>query len=127
MERKPAEPLEILAPAGGEEQLIAAVRSGADAVYLGLTAFSARRNAANFDADALRRAVSYCHARDVRVHVALNTLVLDAELDAFADAVRAVAAAGADAAIVQDVGAAAPVCIAPVPDFLYFDQWNSAY
>lgn len=109
MERKTAEPLEILAPAGGEEQLIAAVRSGADAVYLGLTAFSARRNAANFDADALRRAVSYCHARDVRVHVALNTLVLDAELDAFADAVRAVAAAGADAAIVQDVGAAALV------------------
>lgn len=101
--------LEILAPVGAQEQLLAAVRCGADAVYLGLSAFNARRNAANFDAEALQRAVAYCHAREVRVHVALNTLLLDAELDAFADAVRDVAAAGADAVIVQDIGAAALV------------------
>ena len=71
---------EILAPAGGQESLVAAVRAGADAVYLGAKGFNARRNAENF-AD-LAEAVSYCHARGVKTHIALNTLVSDDELPA---------------------------------------------
>ena len=90
---------EILAPAGNREMLGAAVFSGADAVYLGLTGFNARRTAGNFTPDELREAVAFCHARGVKVHVTLNTLVYDRELSGLADAVRAVAAAGADAVI----------------------------
>ncbi len=98
--------IEILAPAGGQEQLIAAVRSGADAVYLGTAAFNARRNAANFGGEALEKAVSYCHARGVNVHVTLNTLVRDAELRALYDEIEHIASCGADAVIVQDLAAA---------------------
>ena len=73
--------LEILAPCGGAESLTAAVNSGANAVYLGETAFSARRNAENFTPEQLREAVRLCHLSGVKVHVALNTLVFDTELD----------------------------------------------
>ena len=62
---------EILAPAGNREMLGAAVFSGADAVYLGLTGFNARRTAGNFTPDELREAVAFCHARGVKVHVTL--------------------------------------------------------
>ena len=99
-------PLEILAPAGNREMLGAAVFSGADAVYLGLTGFNARRTAGNFTPEELREAVSFCHARGVRVHVTLNTLVYARELDGLADAVRAVAEAGADAVIADDLATA---------------------
>ena len=58
---------EILAPAGGEDQLVAAVRCGADAVYLGVGAFNARRGAKNFDREGLCRAAEYCRERGVRV------------------------------------------------------------
>ena len=68
--------MEILAPAGGMEQLQAAVRSGADAVYFGAQLFNARRNAANFTDEEIPRAIAYCHARGVRVHMTLNTLSL---------------------------------------------------
>ena len=95
-------PIEVLAPAGGEEQLIAAVRAGADAVYLGTGSFNARRNAANFDADALKRAVSYCHGRGVKVHVTCNTLVTDKELPLLFEEIKNIAASGADAVIVAD-------------------------
>ena len=88
--------IEILAPVGSEEMLRAAVFSGADAVYLGFSGFNARTGAGNFDADSLKEAVRFCHARGVKVHVTLNTLVYDRELSGLADAVRAVAAAGAD-------------------------------
>ncbi len=94
---------EILAPVGGEEQLIAAVRAGADAVYLGTTAFNARRGAVNFDADGLGNAVSYCHARGVNVHVTLNTLVTDRELADVKKEIESIAKSGADAVIVQDL------------------------
>ena len=97
---------EILAPAGNREMLGAAVFSGADAVYLGLTGFNARRTAGNFTPDELREAVAFCHARGVKVHVTLNTLVYDRELAGLADAVRAVAAAGADAVIADDLATA---------------------
>lgn len=106
--------LEILAPAGNREMLGAAVFSGADAVYLGLTGFNARRTAGNFTPDELKEAVSFCHARGVKVHVTLNTLVYDRELPGLADAVRAVAEAGADAVISDDLAAARMVkTIAP--------------
>ena len=102
-------PVELLAPAGDENALVAAVQNGADAVYLGTGAFNARRNAANFDGDALDRAVAYCHARGVKVHVTLNTLVTPGELPALDGAIDAIALSGADAVIVQDFGAARAV------------------
>ena len=68
------ERIEILAPAGGMDSVIAAVRSGADAVYLGEKRFSARSSAHNFDADELRQAVAYCHIHGVKVYVTLNTI-----------------------------------------------------
>lgn len=99
--------IEILAPAGGQEQLLAAVRCGADAVYLGAKGFNARRNAENFDDASLAQAVAYCHARQTRVYVTVNTLVTDAELPALLDTLQEVADSGADALIVQDLAVAA--------------------
>ena len=78
--------IEILAPSGGFDSVIAAVRSGADAVYVGQKMFSARASAKNFDADELRRAVAYCHIHGVKVYVTLNTLVFDGEFEALAAA-----------------------------------------
>ena len=98
--------IEILAPVGSEEMLHAAVFSGADAVYLGFSGFNARTGAGNFDADSLKEAVRFCHARGVKVHVALNTTVYGGELDSLCDAIRAVAASGADAVICQDLAVA---------------------
>ena len=97
--------IEILAPAGGEEQLLAAVRCGADAVYLGMKTFSARSGAENFDVDALRRSVAFCHGRGVKVHVAVNTVAMDSELADLEATADAVAEAGADAVILQDLAA----------------------
>lgn len=97
---------EILAPAGGKEQLIAAVRCGADAVYLGTENFNARSSAANFDTAALNEAVSYCHARNVRVYVTMNTLVTDNETDAVINEIHNIARSGADAVIIQDLAVA---------------------
>lgn len=88
--------IEILAPVGSEEMLRAAVFSGADAVYLGFSGFNARTGAGNFDADSLKEAVRFCHARGVAVHVALNTTVYGTELPALEQAIRSVAASGAD-------------------------------
>lgn len=98
--------IEILAPVGSQEMLHAAVFSGADAVYLGFSGFNARSGAGNFDADSLREAVGFCHARGVKVHVALNTTVYDEELADLAQAVKAVAESGADAVICQDLAVA---------------------
>ncbi len=98
--------IEILAPVGSEEMLRAAVFSGADAVYLGFSGFNARTGAGNFDADSLQEAVRFCHARGVAVHVALNTTVYGTELPALEQAIRAVAASGADAVICQDLAVA---------------------
>ena len=98
--------IEILAPVGNEEMLRAAVFSGADAVYLGFSGFNARTSANNFNADTLKDAVTFCHARGVDVHVALNTTVYGGELPALEQAIRAVAASGADAVICQDLAVA---------------------
>lgn len=105
MNRKP----KLLAPAGGWEQLVAAVRSGADAVYLGAGGFNARQGAENFGDGALRRAVAYCHGRGVQVHVTLNTLFIDRETNSLLEQLEEIAASGADAVIVQDLGTAALV------------------
>ena len=97
------------------QAVIAAVRTGADAVYLGTQNFNARRGAENFDEETLKRAVGYCHARGVRVHITLNTLVSDAELPAALDTLRHVCALGADVLILQDLGLAA-LCRACAPE-----------
>ena len=86
--------IEILAPAGGDEQLTAALRSGADAVYLGLKAFNARMGAENFGD--LSAVVSRCHERSVRVYVTFNTLIQEKELKDAVEALRQIAQSGAD-------------------------------
>jgi putative protease len=97
--------LEILSPAGSPEGVIAAVQNGADAIYVGLGDFNARKNAKNFTAEEFRKAAEYCRARGVKVYVAFNTLVSDRELGALADQAKLACRHGADAFIVQDLGA----------------------
>ena len=96
--------MELLAPAGSMEALRAAVCNGADAVYLGAGTFNARMNARNFSAADLQEAVVYCHVRGVKVHLTLNTLVLDREMPRAAELIRMAASCGVDAFIVQDLG-----------------------
>ncbi|MBR6902262.1 MAG: U32 family peptidase [Clostridia bacterium] len=96
--------MEILAPAGNMEALIAAVRCGADAVYLGLKDFSARRNADNFDREALKKAIEYCHIRGVKVYIAINTMIKESELSLAVDEAAFAYNCGADAFIVSDLG-----------------------
>ncbi len=96
--------LELLAPAGSMEALHAAVQNGANAVYLGSGAFNARQGAKNFTPQMLAEAVKYCHIRGVAVHLTLNTLVSDREMDDVAQLIRHAASAGVDAFIVQDLG-----------------------
>ncbi len=98
---------ELLAPAGDHDCLLAAIANGADAVYFGLaTGFNARDRATNFTLDSLPAVMQLLHRHGLRGYVTLNTLVFTAELAAFANTVAAVAAAGVDAVLVQDVGAA---------------------
>ena len=94
---------EILAPVGGQEQLLAAVRCGADAVYLGTSGFNARRNAANFDDAALAEAARYCRTHGVKLYVTVNTLITDSELPSLEQTADAIARAGADGVILQDM------------------------
>ena len=94
--------IEILAPVGGSEQLIAAVKAGADAVYLGTENFNARRNAHNFNN--LSSSVEYCHNNGTKVYVTLNTVIKNREIGAFVKTVKEIADAGADGVIVQDLG-----------------------
>ncbi len=98
--------VEILAPAGGMESLVAAVRCGANAVYLGTKGINARRGAQNFDINELEEAVEYCHARNVRLYLALNILVSDSDLKTAYETVKTALTLGIDAFIVQDLGLA---------------------
>lgn len=100
---------ELLAPAGNEIALHAAITAGADAVYLGLDAFNARRNADNFTVETLADACEYAHLRGCNVYVTMNTIVLPAELDQATEYARQAYRAGADGLIVQDIGLAASV------------------
>ena len=95
---------EILAPAGDEDALRAAVRAGADAVYFGVKGHNARARAKNFDVDELPRVMAELHRWGVKGYVTLNTLTFDHELDAVEAVVRACADAAVDAVIVQDLG-----------------------
>lgn len=99
-------PIEVLAPVGSPETLVAAVRCGAAAVYLGVGEFNARQAAHNFTWEELRQAVAYCHGRGVTVHLTLNTLLREDELPRAVETAVQAYAAGVDALIVQDVGLA---------------------
>ncbi|MDR0446319.1 MAG: U32 family peptidase [Oscillospiraceae bacterium] len=96
--------LEILAPAGSPEGVTAAVQNGADAVYMGYSAFNARRGAKNFTPEEFARACEYCRVRGVKVYLTLNTLVSDRELPEALNTAAEAARAGADAIIVTDLG-----------------------
>ncbi|MCD8143957.1 MAG: U32 family peptidase [Oscillospiraceae bacterium] len=96
--------MELLAPAGSPEAVIAAVQSGADAVYLGCGSLNARRNAVNFTEEELQAAVEYCHLRGAKVYLTLNTLLYDRELEAASALVRYADSIGVDALLVQDLG-----------------------
>ena len=98
---------EILSPVGSRETLFAAVRSGADAVYLGAKDFSARRNAENFTSDELKEVTSYCHIRGVKVYLTLNILIKDDEMSDALNLAEKAYNAGIDGIIVQDLGLAA--------------------
>ena len=98
--------MELLSPAGSPEAVIAAVQNGADAVYLGLGDFNARRGAHNFTPEEFEKAVQYCHLRNCKVYVTLNTLVNDRELASALAAARLASSRGADAILVQDLGLA---------------------
>ena len=95
---------EVLAPAGKMETLIAAVRGGADAVYLGAQSFSARAGAQNFTKDELSEAVKLCHQRGVRVHLTVNTLLREEELPQALELVEFACSLPVDAVLVQDLG-----------------------
>src|SRR5260370_10874103 len=98
---------ELLAPAGDEDSLRAAIAAGADAVYFGLRGgFNARARADNFSAADLPRIFDLLHAKGVQGFVTFNTLVFDRELPVAEEALAQIARAGADAIIVQDLGAA---------------------
>ncbi len=96
--------LELLSPAGSPEAVIAAVQNGADAVYLGMGDFNARRGAKNFTNEEFEKAVTYCRVRGCKVYVTLNTLVNDREMGAAVDAARLASECGADGIIIQDLG-----------------------
>ncbi len=97
---------EVLAPAGSPEALYAAVRAGADAVYLGLEDFNARRNARNFSLEELKEAATYCRERGVKVYLTLNISLFDKELDSALSVAYKAMCAGVDAFIVADLGLA---------------------
>ncbi len=98
--------MELLAPAGNGAALRAAVQSGADAVYIGGSEFGARHSAENFSSEEMKKWIDYCHLYGVDVHVTVNTLIKEKELQALQKYVKELNFAGADALIVQDIGAA---------------------
>lgn len=101
--------VELLAPAGNMAALHAAVAGGADAVYLGLETFNARRGADNFTLVTLREACDFAHLRGVSIYVTMNTIILPDEVGEALECVRQAYRAGADGFIVQDIGLAAEI------------------
>lgn len=97
---------EVLSPVGSKEALEAAVRSGADAVYLGAKDFSARRNADNFSMDELTAAIGYCHIRNVKVYLTLNIMLKEDEFEAAFNLAKSAYKAGIDGIIIADLGLA---------------------
>lgn len=97
--------MELLSPAGSYESLIAAVQSGADAVYLGGTKFGARQSAVNFDVDEMKKWIDYCHLYGVKVYVTVNTLIKNQEINELSEYIKNLNDINADGVIVQDFGA----------------------
>ncbi len=97
---------EILSPVGNSEMLFAAVRAGADAVYLGAKDFNARRNADNFDGSSLKEAIDYCHIRGVKVYLTLNILIKDSEINKALSLAFDAYNMGIDGIIIADLGLA---------------------
>lgn len=95
---------ELLSPAGGWDSLVAAVQSGADAVYMGFGAYNARRSAKNFTEEEFAQAVRYCHLRGVKVYLTLNTLLTDRELPGAAELLHKASRLGADAVLNPGLG-----------------------
>lgn len=95
---------EILAPAGSMESVISALRCGANAVYVGAKNYSARNSAVNFDFSELEQACKLCHVYGAKLHLAVNTLVTDSELENFQIFMKQAVETGIDACIVQDLG-----------------------
>ncbi len=96
--------MEILSPAGNMNSLIAAVRSGADAVYFGVDKFNARRNAQNFTTEQIKDVVNYCHVRAVKAYLTINTLISDSEIPQALQVVKQACKHGIDALIIADIG-----------------------
>lgn len=96
--------IELLVPAGGREQFLAAVENGADAIYVGGQLFNARAGAQNFNDDELVLALDYAHRRGVKVYVTMNTLLSDDELEPALRYASFLHDSGVDAIIVQDLG-----------------------
>ncbi len=101
--------LEILAPGGSYEGIVAAVRAGADAVYMGVGEFNARRKADMFSGQSLKEAIELCHSHGMKVHITMNTLISDGEIPAALAVLKEICQFGADAVILQDLGFAALV------------------
>jgi len=101
--------IELLSPAGSPEAIIAAVQNGADAVYMGMGNFNARRGAKNFSEEEFLRAMRYCRVRGCKVYVTMNTLVNDREIEPALQTARLISEAGADGIIIQDLGLAAAI------------------
>lgn len=98
--------IELLSPAGSPEAVIAAVQNGADAIYMGLGNFNARRGAKNFTDEEFERSLRYCRIRGCKVYVTLNTLVNDREIAQAVESARLASQLGADGIIIQDLGLA---------------------
>ncbi|MGL5514220.1 MAG: peptidase U32 family protein, partial [Sporomusa sp.] len=96
--------LELLAPAGSPEAVVAAVQNGADSIYLGFGEHNARRNAVNFTEEELKETCRYCRVRGVKVYMTLNTLATDRELPKVEKLAKFGSRLGVDAILVQDFG-----------------------
>jgi len=96
--------MEILAPAGSPDALVAAIAGGANAVYLGGKQFGARKFSDNFDDGQLEGAIAYAHDRNVKIYVTANTLIKDSEMPDVVSYIRFLKNIGADAVIIQDIG-----------------------
>lgn len=96
--------VELLAPAGDMDSLLAAVNNGADAVYIGGKKFGARKFAHNFDEQELKEAIQVCHTHGVKLYVTVNTLIHDTELEDALQELKFLYEIGVDAVIIQDIG-----------------------
>ena len=96
---------ELLAPAGNMESFFEALDSGADAVYAGLQAFSARARAKNFTIKDLEKMVPYAHSHGKKIYLAMNTILKETELPMAVDTLAAIDALGVDAVILPGFGA----------------------